>query len=104
MEKLRETSHGALARRQLVQWLRAFGHTTGPVGKHVNEAADAIDDLRRFILERFNAISDICNTTLLYNHMTRDEVVDAFYETLRKIDAVANYSSIMDEDEDDGKA
>jgi hypothetical protein len=68
------------------------------------EAQRKHDDLRRFILERFNAISDICNTTLLYNHMTRDEVVDAFYETLRKIDAVANYSSIMDEDEDDGKA
>ena len=58
--------------------------------------------LRRFICDRFNEISDICNTAVLFDCMTKDEVIEAFHETLRKIDAVADYSSIMDNG--DGKA
>ncbi len=41
--------------------------------------------------EIINEISDICNTTFIYESMDRDQIEELFYETLAKIDAVAVY-------------
>ncbi len=40
---------------------------------------------------RINEISDICNTTIIYDYMTREQIVDLFEETLAKIYKLADY-------------
>ncbi len=40
---------------------------------------------------RINEISDICNTTIIYDSMSKEEIIDLFRETLAKIYELADY-------------
>ena len=40
---------------------------------------------------RINEISDICNTTIIYDSMSKEKIIDLFYETLAKIEELADY-------------
>lgn len=40
---------------------------------------------------RINEISEICNTTILYDGMSKDEIIELFYKTLARIDELAVY-------------
>jgi hypothetical protein len=41
--------------------------------------------------ERINEISDICNTTVVYDSMSKEQIVDLFYKTLARICELADY-------------
>ncbi len=75
----------------------------GGIGIHISDVMhDAIVEIKRnrkFIEEYIektheiiNEISDICNTTFIFEEMDKDQIAEVFYETLAKIDATAKYS------------
>jgi DNA replication protein DnaC len=38
-----------------------------------------------------NEISDICNTTIIYDSMSKEQIIDLFHKTLARIDEMACY-------------
>jgi hypothetical protein len=41
--------------------------------------------------DRINDISDLCHTTNVYDSMSKEQIIDLFYETLAKIAVLATY-------------
>ncbi len=41
--------------------------------------------------ERINDISDICNTTVVNDAMSKEDIIDLFYQTLARIYKLADY-------------
>jgi hypothetical protein len=48
---------------------------------------------------RINEISDLCNTTIVYDSMSREDVVSLLYGTLSKIyELLVTYDDLADHD------
>jgi hypothetical protein len=41
--------------------------------------------------DRINDISDLCQTTIIYDTMSKEQIIELFYRTLAKIADLATY-------------